>query len=369
MQIRKRKFVLCIAAAFAAGSLVSAFVTGIFTDRDRYDKLDVIYESIEKNFYENIDEQVLIEGACKGMVDALGDPYSAYLTKEEFSDWKSNVTGEYSGIGITFTQDNDGNYVVVAVTEDSPAEKAGLKAGDFILEADGKSYDTMTLMSAAIRGEEGTAVEVKYSRNGKEQTVSIIRKKIVQHSVDYEMIDEDTGYIKIDSFIENTDEDFTEALNDIEKQGAENLILDLRNNGGGLVDSCLNIADEFLDEDIIMYAEAKDGSRKDYYAEDGSTDLETVVLVNENSASASEILAAALKDNGFVIIGRNTFGKGIIQSTSELKDGSALELTILQYFSPKGNAIHKKGVKPDYEVKNDENSATDNQLEKAKELL
>jgi len=369
MRIGKGKFVICIAAAFCVGAVISATAVTNMTDLKECKKILEVYNSIENSFYMETESETLIDGACKGMVEALDDSYSAYMTKDEYDEWKANVTGEYSGVGITFAEDVDGNYVVVAVNKDSPAEKAGIQAGDFILKADGKNYDTIDFMAAAIRGEEGSEVKITYVHDGKEHTVSVIREEIVQHSVEYEMLDDKTAYIKVDSFIESTDEDFSAALEDVESKGAESLILDLRNNGGGLVDSCINITDEFLDKGMIMYVEAKDGSRKEFNAEDGKTEMKTVVLVNENSASASEILAAALKDNGFEIVGAKTFGKGIIQSTAELNDGSALELTILQYFSPKGNAIHKKGVTPDYEVKNDENSNVDMQLEKAKELL
>ena len=183
------------------------------------------------------------------------------------------------------------------------------------------------------------------------------------------MLDDSTGYISISSFIESTGNDFKKALKDIEDKGAKNLVLDLRDNGGGLVDAAVEVADQFLDEGVVAYVEDKNKNRNDYDAEDGKTDLNTVVLVNENSASASEILAAALQDNGFKLVGQNTYGKGVIQSTAELSDGSAIKLTIMQYFSPDGNKIHKKGVKPDYEVKNEEDSSTDAQLEKALSLF
>ena len=369
MRIGKGKFIVCIAAAFIAGVIVSAAVVINFTGIKEFRKVLEVYDRIDSIFYMETDSDKLIDGACRGMVEALDDTYSSYMTKDEFEEWKAAVTGKYSGVGITFAEDAEGNYAVIAVSKDSPAEKGGIKTGDFILAADGKKYDSINALASAIRGDKGTEVKITYQRDGKENTVSLIRENIVQHSVEYEMLDGKTAYIKVDSFIEDTDEEFSDALEAVEKKGADKLILDLRNNGGGLVDSCINIADEFLAEGLIMYVEAKDGSREDFKAEEGKTELETVVLVNENSASASEILAAALKDNGVAIVGVKTFGKGIIQYTTDLKDGSALELTVLQYFSPKGNAIHKKGIKPDYEVKLDKNSEVDSQLEKAKELL
>ena len=382
MNMSRKKFIAVLAAVFVAGAVFSGLTSSFFpglpgrvsVPADEYRNMKATYENygklyeiqlaVEENFYQEIDEQDLIDGAAKGLMDALDDPYSVYLTKEEYEAWAASVTGNYSGIGVTFTQDTDGNYVIVAVEKDSPAEKAGLEPGDFMLEVDGKSYDNMDAMATAIRGEKGTSVKIMYQRDGKKDSVSIKRDDIVQHSVSHEMIDDDTGYIQISSFLESTGEDFIKALDAVEEEGAENLILDLRNNGGGLVSSCVTIADEFLDEGVIMYVEDKDGNRTEYNSEDGKTDLETVVLVNENSASASEILAGALKDNGFKIVGQNTFGKGVIQGTFEMKDGSALEITMRQYFSPEGNAIHKKGIAPDYEVEGEEE-----QLDKAIDLL
>lgn len=374
MQISKKKFIALLIAAFVAGGAVTTglnIISGVSShsaDKE-LEKFGQIYKYIDKTYYEEPDMEKLMDGAYKGFVDALDDPYSSYMTKKEYESWMVNIESEYSGVGITFSMDTEGRYIVVAVEKDSPAEAAGIKAGDILLKVDGKVYDDMDILATAIRGEEGTVVKLTYSRDGKEKTLSMTREKIVQHSVYDEMLDENTAYIQISSFIENTADDFSETLQKVEKKGAEKLILDLRNNGGGLLTSCIDVADEFLDEGIVVYVEGRTGDREDYSAKDGKTDLETIVLVNENSASAAEILAAALQDNGFILVGNTTFGKGVIQSTVELKDGSALKWTIMQYFSPKGNVINKKGVTPDYKVDIPENSNKDTQLEKAKELL
>ena len=305
----------------------------------------------------------------KGLVEGLGDPYSSYMTKDEYETWKSMAVGEYSGVGVTFTKDEDGNFLVISVEDGSPADEAGIKADDIILEVDGKEYDDLDIIGNAIRGEEGSSVEITYISGGTEKSVTMKRETIEQHSVEHEMLDGDIGYISIGSFIETTGEDFAAALDDLEKKGAKGLILDLRDNGGGLVDSCVEVADEFLDEGVVVYVEDRDGNRRDYDAEDGKTALKTVVLVNENSASASEILAAALQDNGIEIAGETTYGKGVIQSTAQLDDGSALKLTVMQYFSPDGNAINEKGVTPDHEVEDDEKTEADEQLQEALSLL
>ena len=205
--------------------------------------------------------------------------------------------------------------------------------------------------------------------DGKEKEIKLIRDKIILKSVTWEMLDDETGYIKISSFLENTGEDFDKALKDVEAKNAKGLILDLRNNGGGLVDQCVEVADEFLDEGVVCYVEDKNGKTETYDAADGKTNIPTVVLINESSASASEILAGALKDNGFDIVGTKSFGKGVIQTTLTMNDGSALKLTIMQYLSPDKHVIHEKGIKPTVKVKDKEETEADEQLEKAEDLL
>lgn len=388
MEIKRKKFVICIVAAFLAGGVVTGGAcAAVFNGAlgyvkmskddyremsetyERYGKLNQLYNAVNSSFYEEVDEDALLEGAYKGLVSGLDDPYSSYMTADEYSDWKASATGEYSGVGITFTRDDDGNFVVISIEKDSPAQEAGMKAGDIITKVDGKEYDDLDIIGNAIRGEEGSKVELTYTRDGKEDKATLVREKIVQHSVEHEMLEGEIGYIRISSFIESTAEDFKSALEDIEDKDAKGLVLDLRDNGGGLVDSCVDIADEFLDEGVVVYVEDRNKEKTEYDSDDGKTELKTVVLVNENSASASEILAAALQDNGIELVGKTTFGKGVIQSTAELDDGSALKLTIMQYFSPKGNAINKKGVEPDYQVENQETSEEDAQLEKALSLF
>ena len=371
MQISKLKLTALLVAAFVAGGVLSGTLTSLAGlsagGNEKYKKMDEIYSYIESGYYKEPDMDTVMESAYKGLVEGLEDPYSAYMTKDEYSNWVTSLQGEYSGIGVTFTQDMDGAYIVVSVEKDSPADKAGIEAGDIILKVNGETYDDMDLLANAIRGKEGTTVELTYAHEGKKKTSKITRAKIVQKSVSYEMMDDKTAYIAITSFIDNTADDFKAALKTVENEGAEKLLLDLRDNGGGLLTSCVEIADEFLDSGVVVYVEDRNGKRTDYDAKDGKTDLKTVVLVNENSASAAEILAAALQDNGFKLVGQTTFGKGIIQSTVELNDGSALKLTIMQYFSPDGNVIHEKGVTPDYKVKN--KGEKDTQLEKSKDIL
>ena len=384
----KKRMIAFAAAAFAAGIIIGAAaffavshgVLGavsvpkqeyeqMISTYERFGKLELIYESIERNYYKDIDEKALVTGAEKGLVDALGDPYSSYMTKEEYESWEASALGEYEGVGITFSEDEDGNFVVVGVTGDSPADRAGIKAGDLIVSVDGKTFEDMDAMAQSIRGEEGSSVKVVYSRNGSKKEVEMKREKIEQESVEYRMLDSDTGYIRLTSFLSGSYDDFSAAMDELEKKGAKDLILDIRDNGGGLVNTCIEIADEFLDEGVVTYVEDRAGKRMEYTAEDGKTDMRTVVLTNENSASCSEILAAAMQDNGYEIIGEKTFGKGVIQTTSQLEDGSALKLTIMQYFSPEGKEIQGKGVTPDISVTDDESTETDEQLERAMKAL
>ncbi len=384
----RKKTIIYLVAAFLAGAVVTGGTcAAVFNGAlgsvtvpaqeyremqdvyERYSKLDQLYDTVSAAFYKDVDEEALLEGAYKGLVAGLGDPYSSYMTADEYETWKATATGEYSGVGITFTQDQDGRFLVVSVEKGSPAAEAGIKEDDILLAVDGKEYSDLDMIGNAIRGDEGTSVEITYMSGEREKSVTLTRELIVQHSVESEMLEGDIGYICISSFIETTGDDFTKALKQLEDDGARGLILDLRNNGGGLVDSCVEVADEFLDEGTVVYVEDREGSRREYDAEDGKTDLRTVVLVNEGSASASEILAAALQDNGFEIVGQTTYGKGVIQSTVQLEDGSALKLTIMQYFSPEGNAINDKGVTPDHEVENDKDSDTDRQLQEALKLL
>ncbi len=388
MEIKKKRLVIYVVAAFLAGAAVTGGAcAAVFNGAlgyvkvsksqyddmsevyERYGKLDQLYDTITSSFYKEVDEDAMMEGAYKGLVAGLNDPYSSYMTAEEYETWVATATGEYSGVGITFTQDEDGNFVVVSVTDDSPAADVGIREGDIIKTVDGQEYSDLDVIGNAIRGEEGSEIEITYIRDGEEKSVTMTREKITHHSVKHRMLDVNFGYISISSFIETTGEDFSQALKELEEDGAQGLVLDLRDNGGGLVDACVQVADEFLDEGVVVYVEDRDGNRTDYDAKDGKTDLKTVVLVNENSASASEILAAALQDNGFEIVGQTTYGKGVIQSTAQLEDGSALKLTIMQYFSPDGNAINEKGVTPDHQVANEENSGEDAQLDEALSLF
>lgn len=342
----------------------------IKTIAKEYSNLPKILDAIDKKSIFEFNEKNAKDAALKAVVDSIGDEYSEYLTKKETDEWESYLNGEFSGIGISFQKNDNGEYQVTEVFKDSPAEKAGIKAGDIILKVDGNLYKTSEEMSEHIRGKSGTTVELVLMRNNKEIKASITRETVKEKTVYSKVMDDGSGYIMIKSFEDGTAKEFETELSAFEKQGIKSMVIDLRDNGGGYIDEGMEIADRLLKEGTITYMEDVKGKRKYFNSDEKATKIKYVVLVNENTASTSEILTAAIKDNkGGKIVGTKTFGKGIVQETTKFKDGSSLKLTVLRYFSPKGKVIHKKGIKPDVEVKFDPNSGTDNQLEMAKSLL
>lgn len=342
----------------------------IKTIAKEYSNLPKILDTIDKKSIFEFNEKNAKDAALKAVVDSIGDEYSEYLTKKETDEWESYLNGEFSGIGISFQKNDKGEYQVTEVFKDSPAEKSGIKIGDIILKVDGNLYKTSEEMSEHIRGESGTTVELILMRDNKEIKASITRETVKEKTVYAKVMDDGSGYIVIKSFEDGTAKEFETELSAFEKQGIKSMVIDLRDNGGGYIDEGMEIADRLLKEGTITYMEDVKGKRKYFNSDEKATKIKYVVLVNENTASTSEILTAAIKDNnGGKIVGSKTFGKGIVQETTKFKDGSSLKLTVLRYFSPKGKVIHKKGIKPDVEVKFDPSSGTDNQLEMAKSLL
>lgn len=335
-----------------------------------YSNLPKILDAIDKKSIFEFNEKNAKDAALKAVVDSLGDEYSEYLTKKETDEWESYLNGEFSGIGISFQKNDKDEYQVTEVFKDSPAEKSGIKAGDIILKVDGNLYKTSEEMSEHIRGKSGTTVELVLMRDNQEIKASMTRETVKEKTVYSKVMDDGSGYIMIKSFEDGTAKEFETELSAFEKQGIKSMVIDLRDNGGGYIDEGMEIADRLLKEGTITYMEDVKGKRKYFNSDEKATKIKYAVLVNENTASTSEILTAAIKDNnGGKIVGTKTFGKGIVQETTKFKDGSSLKLTVLRYFSPKGKVIHKKGIKPDVEVKFDPSSGTDNQLEMAKSLL
>lgn len=378
---RKTLF-LAVLVAFLVGLLVGLrlMTTGSGAAREA-----LIKDLIKENFLFDYDDEDIEIGKYRGMLQGLKDPYSEYLDKEAYDELKTQMSGSFVGIGVQLTaRDND--IIVVAPIDGGPAKRMGIRAGDRILQVDDTEVDASMFSEAAkmMRGKEGTEVIIKVLRDeeggAKEYTYQITRETIVQPTVTSDDLGEHIAYIRISGFEEPTAEEFQTALDDAIKSGAEGLVLDLRNNPGGLVDQACEIADMLLPEGPILYQVDKYGKESVQESSNEMYDIPLVVVVDGGSASASEILTGALKDyNRAKIVGKTTFGKGIVQSFFELKDGSqaAVKLTVQEYFSPKKNKIHKVGIKPDIEVdlpKNvesigPEHLEDDTQLTRAMEVL
>jgi carboxyl-terminal processing protease len=296
--------------------------------------------------------------------EILGDEYARYYSVEEYEDWKQSLSSSYSGIGITYQQ-IDNKYKIIEVAIGSPAESAGLTSGDNILEVDGKTYDDINEMSENIMGEAGTEVTLTIERDEKVFDVTVIRAEIDTKTVTWEVLGSGEGYIRISSFGIDTANEFQKALLELKDKKIESMVIDLRYNPGGLVSSCIDIVDMLLPECKVLVTKDKNDKEEVYNSDTSSTDIKYEILVNEHSASASEIMSAAVQDNkGGLIVGTQTYGKGVVQENIELSDGSAIKLTTMEYFSPDGDVIDKIGITPDVVITNE-----DKQLDKAVELL
>lgn len=329
---------------------------------------------IDEYYLGEVDENKLKESAIKGYVEGLGDEYSEYITKEEYEEYEINIMGNYVGIGIYMSVYKDSDEIVVLSTiEDSTAESAGILTGDIILKVDGIEYDGEHLdeASAAIKGEEGTKVKIEIKRNEQIMELEIERKKVIVNPVKSEVKENNIGYIKLTSFDEDTSKIFKEKYEELQKQNIQSLIIDLRDNGGGIVQEALTIADYMLEKDskMLITVNKKENEVIETAKIDPIITIPVVLLVNENSASASEILAGALKDNNRAkIVGTKTYGKGVIQELLRLKDGSAIKLTTEEYYTPNRTKINKVGIEPDELVENKKDEQTDLQLQKAIEM-
>lgn len=343
------------------------------------EKLSGIQALIEKEYIGEVDEDALQTGICQGYVGALGDPYSAYYDEEQTSALMETTQGEYGGIGVVLTQNLDtGVTTASSVYEDSPAMKAGMKDGDIIYQVEGRDVSGMDLeeISGSIKGEKGTTVEITVLRGeaGEEVTLTITRDTIQAETVKTRMLENEIGYLAISEFDSVTLEQYKEGLEELKAQGMEGLIVDLRGNPGGNLDTVCEILDLMLPEGLIVYTEDKDGNRQEFTSDEAQeVQVPLAVLVDKNSASASEIYAGAIQDYGIgQIVGTKTYGKGVVQTIYDLKDGTSLKLTVAEYFTPNGRNIDGEGITPDVEVayQRDENDPeADNQLDRAVEAL
>ena len=339
------------------------------------DKLEKIEDLIDKNYYFEDEEQAKQDGIIKGYLEGLDDPYSVYYTQEEYASFMEDTEGEYVGVGVQVSQDADTKTITVVKVFEGPAKEAGVEADDIITEVNGgdiSSQDIDTVVDK-IRGVEGTEVSITVYRSsdGEDHEFTMQRRKVENPTVEYKMLADNIGYIEVSSFYEVTAQQYIAAVEDLNAQGMEGLIVDLRGNGGGLLDVAVDMLDYMLPAGKIVYTEDKDGNVTSEY---NSTDDEQftkplAILVNGYSASASEIFAGAIKDYGIgTLVGTNTFGKGIVQRIFPLDDGSAIKLTTAKYFTPNGNDIHKVGIKPDVEVELDVDAYRESDGEKDNQL-
>ncbi|MCC8139214.1 MAG: S41 family peptidase [Lachnospiraceae bacterium] len=356
-------------AGLSAGSASSGS-----SESEMEEKMAELQSYIDAYYLFDYDEEDVQESVYKGMMDGLGDPYTCYYTAEEYASFLESSSGSYSGIGATLQQDySTGLITVVNTFAGSPAEQAGLLPDDILYMVEGEEVTgiDLNLVVVDLKGEAGTDVNISIVRGSEVIEMTITRASIEVPTVEYEMLEDSIGYIAIMEFDDVTDEQFADAMEDLTSQGMESLIIDLRDNGGGLVDVTCTILDSLLPEGLIVYTEDKYGNREEEYSDaENYFDGEMVVLVNSNTASASEIFAGAIKDYGVgTLIGTQTYGKGIVQSLIPLSDGSAIKITVSRYYTPSGNNIHEVGIAPDIVLEADTESGEDNQLQRAIEVL
>lgn len=339
-------------------------------------KIGLIEAYLDKYYMEEVDAEELEEGMYYGLVASLGDIYTTYYTAEQYESVLESNSGEYCGIGVVIRQDSTtGAIIVQQVYSKSPANEAGIQEGDIIYSVNGESIEGITSdeLVTMIVGKEDSKFNMAVKRDGEIIEFELVRRQIEKDIVTYRMKKDNTGYIKIEEFDEVTASQVKSAIVDLQSQGMEKLVIDLRDNPGGMLTSVKEVAGMFLPEDkLFLYSETKEGEREDFYTS-GTPILEDMpmcVLINENSASAAEAFSGAMKCyERAEIVGTTSFGKGIMQSIFKLKDGSALKITVGKYYLPDGSNIHKTGITPDYEVENDDTTETDEQLDKALEIL
>lgn len=334
---------------------------------------------IDEKFLGEVDQQKVIDETIKGYIKGLGDPYSEYMTQEEMEEFDTQVTGNFVGIGVYLTIDTQKNAVIIiAPIEGSPAKEAGILTGDIITKVNDVAYtgEQLTEASNAIKGEEGSKVKIEILRDDKTLTFELTRKNIKLNHVTTQVMENDIGYIKFNSFDEGSSTEFEEKLKELKSKNIKSLIIDIRSNGGGIVEEATNIADLFVDKDSTLLITTDKNNKEEITKAktDPIINVPIIILTNKGTASASEILAGALKDNKkATIVGENTYGKGVIQESLKLRDGSGLKITTNEYYTPDRNKINKVGIKPDIEVSLDEavkdkssiTTQEDNQLQRA----
>lgn len=366
-----------------AGALVVLLAGGVVScsvfKSEENQKMELLNSLIDRYYIGDVDETDLSEGVYKGYIEGLGDPYSVYYDEEETKQMSESLSGEFGGVGALMSQDREtGVITVLQVYDGSPAQEAGMRDGDTLYKVEGEEVtgEDLSDVVSKVKGEKGTQVTLTVLRadTGDEEELTITRDTIEAQTVSHEMKENNVGYIRITEFDTVTYEQYKEALEDLEDQGMERLIVDLRSNPGGNLDTVCDILDLMLPEGLIVYTEDKNGEREEYTSdEENQFDKPLVVMMNGYSASASEIFAGAIQDYGLgQIVGTQSYGKGVVQSVFDLQDGTSVKLTIAEYFTPNGRSIDGEGVTPDVEVEyqyDENNPDADNQLEKAMEVV
>lgn len=364
------ELIWALAMVAVISSTLTLLLAGRFSDADathwvsqqdyekiqRYDRLDEVREMLMENYYRELDEETLVLGAIRGMTQSIEDPYTFYYTPDELTTSNETSEGNYHGIGILVQRNDEGFIEILRVYEGSPAKESGLRVGDMIVAVDGYEIDGVDEKSyneaiSRIRGEDGTQVELTIRREYREWNVFVLRSNVNINYASYQMLD-DIGYVSITQFTGDASERFTEAMDYFKQHGAKGMIIDVRSNPGGLLTEVMEIADAILPEGVVVYTQDREGRREDYFSDKEYYDIPLVVLVNESSASASEVLAGAVKafERG-VVVGTNTYGKGIVQTLTTFdEDGAGVQMTTSSYYSGDGKSIHGIGVEPDIPV-------------------
>lgn len=332
--------------------------TSSISTTDLVKTLETFKTMIKQKYIGDVDEEKMVEGAIKGFVEGLGDPYTEYLPKEKMTEFTEETSSQYVGIGVYLTNDKTTNTILVVGTMNgSPALESGMQAGDIIEKVNDVAYTGETMDDAikVLKGEEGTSAKVTVLRDGKEIDLTVTRKKITVEHVSSKMVENNIAYLQVDSFDSGVAESFKKQVTELVNKGAKGIIIDLRSNGGGIVSEATGIADLFLKKDeTILITKSKIANEQLTVSKNDAiiTDIPVVILVNEGTASASEILAGALKDKypNTTIVGMKTYGKGVIQTLYSLSDGSGLKITTEEYYTPNHNKINKEGITPDVEV-------------------
>lgn len=332
-------------------------------------KLNAIDSVLESFYFGDVDDETAKDNIYKAYLSSYGDKYTMYYTADEYKALKESTNGKFYGIGAVCQLSGEGGVLLVDVYDNGAGYQAGLRSGDRVVNVDGRDITDMELSSAValIKGDKGTSVTLEVIRGTERLTFSAVRDAVEAKTVSYTLLDNNIGYLSISQFEEVTTKQFKAAVEDLQSQGMKGLVIDIRNNPGGLLDTVVGMLKYMLPDGLIVYTEDKQGNRKEYKGQDNDEfNLPLAVIVNGNSASASEIFAGAIQDYGKgTIIGTQTYGKGIVQTVKPLTDGSAIKLTIAKYFTPKGQDIHGKGVTPDMVVEYDTDADVDTQLDAA----